>query len=332
MKSKEPPRGGYVEAVRVGICQEICGECHKNLVARKDRMVAVEPRDRSSGRPTPAGAWGEQDDVAGCCRFTRAGARRRRDRVGARRRRTGARLDPRGGRGTLRGRDDPRDRRGAAAARGDERDEARVRGAHRHRGRDRDVRALRGRQQGHARPQLAARTLRLHPAAAPRARPLRRERPSGAARGLHGRPAAAQPRLQARGRAVRPPVEGDLLVRRQGVRLPVHRAHHVHVVPPGSRRGPEGEGRVQGQIRLRAAAGAELGPVSRPRGVVHAAGGGALRHRAAGQAARGAVVRVAELPLQLRRRHDGGGEPAANAGRSSSTARRRSPPSSTTRA
>ena len=71
---------------------------------------------------------------------------------------------------------------------------------------------------------------------------------------------------------------------------------------------PSREGRLQGQVRLRPAAGAELGPVSRPRGVVHAAGGRALRHRAAGQAPRGALVRVAEFSLQLRRRHDGGAE------------------------
>ena len=216
---------------------------------------------------------------------------------GARFRRTGCRMVAgRSGR-ALQGHNDPHHRRGVAAARGDEEACTGIREADRHQGRDRDVRSLGDREQGDARPQLEARPLRLHPPAAPQCRQVRHQRPCRADRAVHDLGGAARSRLQAGGAALPGPLEGNLLVRRQGLRLPVHGAHHVRLVSLGPARRPEGEGRLQGEIRLRPRPGAGLEAVSRHRRMVHPARPGALRHRAAGQAPRGAVVRVAELPL-----------------------------------
>ena len=65
---------------------------------------------------------------------------------------------------------------------------------------------------------------------------------------------AARPDLQAGGAALPGRLEGDLLVRRQDVRLPLHRAQHVHVVSLRPARRCQGEGRLQGEIRLRSRA------------------------------------------------------------------------------
>ena len=196
----------------------------------------------------------------------------------------------------------------SAPPRGHGQDDWQIQGADRHRRQDRDVRALRGGQQGHARPQFQARALRLHPPAPPRAGPLREEgQRHGRSIRPHGRSQAARSRLSSPNKVLYQRLWKEISWYEGEVygfpftALTMYLWYRKDLLEDPKER--EGFKAKYGYDLKVPATWKEY---SGNRGVVPPAQGQALRDRDPGQAPRGPVVRVAQFPVQLWRRHDEG--------------------------